>query len=187
MTTTQETGQLNGVNVPALKKLLTEVQNGRHNGITRWDVTTRWINGTVTETEVDGCELGGTRVERHFRFRTDEPRDLAGGDTFANPQEYLMGAFNACMVVGYVALSSLYGIELESVEIDTEGAIDLHGFLGLSKITKAGYDELRYTVRIKGNGTAAQFQEIHERVMATSPNRFNLSQPVRLVANLIIE
>jgi hypothetical protein len=28
---------------------------------------------------------------------------------------------------------------------------------------------------------------IHELVIATSPNRFNLSQPIKLTANLVVE
>src|SRR6185369_15856263 len=117
----------------------------------------------------------------------DEPLELAGGNTFANPQEYLMGALNACMVVGYVALSTHFGIELETLEISCEGEIDIRGFLGLSKEVKPGYDEIRYTVRIKGNGTEAQFREIHEMVKATSPNYFNISQPVKLKSELVVE
>lgn len=186
VTQAQDLTRLNGVNVPALKKLLSDVKNDRLRGMTRWGVTTRWITGAVTETTVEGYDIGGTHVQRRFAFRTDEPHELAGGNKFANPQEYLMGAFNACMMVGYVALSTLYGIELESVEIETEGEIDLRGFLGLSKEVKPGYDEIHYTVRIKGNGTEAQFREIHEIVMATSPNRFNISQPIHLTSELVV-
>lgn len=180
------TDQLNGVNVSAVKKLFGDVQQDARHGMTRWAVTTRWVTGAITETEVAGCEIGGKSIRRSFRFRTDEPHELGGANTFANPQEYLMGAFNACMMVGYVALSSLHGIELESVEIETEGEIDLRGFLGLSTTIKPGYDEVSYRVRIKGNGTAAQFREIHEKVKATSPNRFNISQPIRLKDELVI-
>jgi hypothetical protein len=42
-------------------------------------------------------------------------------------------------------------------------------------------------VRIAGNGTPEQFKEIHDNVMKTSPNYFNLSQPVKLDAKLEIE
>jgi hypothetical protein len=42
-------------------------------------------------------------------------------------------------------------------------------------------------VRIKGNGTKEQFAEIHEAVMATSPNFYNLSRPVGLKPTLVVE
>ena len=50
-----------------------------------------------------------------------------------------------------------------------------------------GYEVIRYVVRIKGNGTPEQFQEIHETVMKTSPNYFNITRPVRLDARLMVE
>jgi len=71
--------------------------------------------------------------------------------------------------------------------IETEGDIDLRGFLGIDPAVPNGYDTLRYTVRIKGNGTKAQFAEIHEAVMATSPNFYNLSRPVALKPSLVVE
>jgi uncharacterized OsmC-like protein len=188
MTTTLavNTDRLNGVNVPVMKKLFEDVQRDPRNARTAWGVTTRWVTGAVSETEVTGCNISGKRIDRRFRFRVDEPEQLAGTNNFANPQEYLLGALNACMVVGYVALATHFGIELESVEIQTDGEIDIRGFLGLSKEVKPGYDELHYTVRIKGNGTEAQFREIHEMVIATSPNRFNISQPVKLTSELVV-
>jgi len=81
----------------------------------------------------------------------------------------------------------MQGIELDKLEIQTAGELDLRGFLGLDASVKPGYDEIQYTVRIKGNGTPEQFQEIHDTVMATSPNRWNMANPIKLKADLIIE
>ena len=49
-----------------------------------------------------------------------------------------------------------------------------------------GYDALRYTVRIKGKGTPEQFQGVHETVMATSPNSWNLANPIKMKPRLEI-
>jgi uncharacterized OsmC-like protein len=110
-----------------------------------------------------------------------------GENTSANPQELLMAALNACITVGYVAGAAVNGIALSRLEIETTGRLDLRGFLGLDPKIKPGYESLQYVVRIAGNGTAEQFKEIHENVMKTSPNYFNLSQPVKLDAKLEIE
>ena len=181
-----ETSQdrINGVNMPALFKLVEGVKSNPNRALTRWNVSTRWKTGAVSESHVSGYEIGGRRIARDFKIRTDEPDELAGTNTHANPQEYLMAAFNACMMVGYVALASLEGIELESVEIESQGDIDLRGFLGLDPSVKAGYNQIHYTVQIKGNGTPEQFQKIHETVMGTSPNRFTIANPVRLSSEL---
>ena len=65
---------------------------------------------------------------------------------------------------------------------------DLRGLFALDdKVAPGGYKSLNYTVRIKGDGTPEQFAKIHEMVKATSPNYYNLSQPVQLNAELVIE
>jgi hypothetical protein len=86
-----------------------------------------------------------------------------------------------------VAQCAVRGIALESLVIETEGEIDLRGFLGIDPTVTKGYESLRYKVRIKGNGTKEQFAEIHEAVMATSPNFYNLSRAVGLKPTLVVE
>ena len=49
-----------------------------------------------------------------------------------------------------------------------------------------GYENLSYIVRIKGSGTRQEFAEIHEAVMATSPNFYNVSRPVALKPTLVV-
>ena len=91
------------------------------------------------------------------------------------------------MTVGYVAQCAVRGITLEKLEIETEGEIDLRGFLGIDPTVPPGYEKLRYVVRIKGSGTREQFVEIHKAVMATSPNFHNVSRPVDLIPTLVVE
>ena len=44
-----------------------------------------------------------------------EPCQLGGTDRFANPQEHLLAALNACMTVGYVAQCAVRGITRKGV------------------------------------------------------------------------
>jgi uncharacterized OsmC-like protein len=120
------------------------------------------------------------QVQRRFSIDIDEPCELGGTDQFANPQEHLLSALNACIMVGYVAQCAVHGITLESLKIETDGEIDLRGFLGIDPAVPAGYQNLSYTIRIKGSGTKEEFAKIHEAVMATSPNFYNVSRPVAL-------
>ena len=98
-----------------------------------------------------------------------------------------MAALNACMTVGYVAQCAVRGINLESLAIETDGDIDLRGFLGIDPTVPPGYENQSYIVRIKGSGTKEEFAEIHEAVMATSPNFYNVSRPVTLKPSLVVE
>ena len=178
---------INGIDTQELSQVIEEVRQDPAKGLTRWGVTTSWDGGTRTNTRVRSFEIGGKKVDKNFTIYTDEPFELGGTNLYANPQETLMAAFNSCMMVGYVALASLEGITLDEVRIETKGDLDLRGFLNLDPKVKAGYDEIEYKVTIRGNGTPEQFQKIHEGVMATSPNRFNIANPVRLKAQLVVE
>jgi uncharacterized OsmC-like protein len=178
---------MNGVDTEALRQLVRSVAADPANAQVKFAVTTHWKGGAVSETFVDSYEIGGRRVPKSFCIRVDEPLELCGTNSNPNPQEMLMAAFNACMLVGYVAGASLHGVELDELVIATDGELDLRGFLGLDPNVKPGYDEIHYVVRIKGNGTREQFEEIHRTVMATSPNRWNLANPVKLTSELIAE
>jgi len=132
---------------------------------------------------VEPLRIGGKTVERPFTVDIDEPTELGGGNAYPNPQEHLIAALNACMMVGYVVLCALHGIALKKLEIQTQGDIDLRGFFGLDDSIPAGYRSLTYTVRIKGDASEEQFTKIHEMVMATSPNYYNITRSVTLKAN----
>ncbi len=114
-----------------------------------FDVTTRWTGQTRSETTVDGFTLGGERIARSHKIVADEPYELLGADSAPNPQELLMAAFNACIMVGYVAGAAIKGITLTKLEIRTKGKLDLRGFLGLSDSVPPGYEAIDYEVRIK--------------------------------------
>lgn len=186
MTTMIETQKVNGIDTDALRLAIATVTQDPAHGQTRWSVASQWRGGTRSEAHVTGCMLGGQMIPREFTIGVDEPLELCGTNRFANPQEHLLAALNACMIVGYAALCALEGITLEDLRITTTGDIDLRGFLGIDPTVKPGYDELAYTVHIKGNGTAEQFAEIHRRVMATSPNYFNLATSIPLRSRLVV-
>jgi len=178
---------VNGINVDELFNLIDGVKQDAAKGQTNWRVTNTWQGQTRSRAQVDGFTIGGKTVSRQFTFDVDEPLEIGGSNRFANPQEYLIAALNACMVVGYAAQCAVRGITIENLAIETEGKIDLRGFLGIDPAVPAGYEELRSVVRIKGNGTKEQFAEIHAAVVATSPNFHNISRPVALKPQLIID
>ena len=186
-TKTAEPTVVNGINLDDLFALIDGARRDAAKSKTNWRVTTTWQGQTRSRAQVDGFAIGGKRVPRQFSIDIDEPCELGGTDRFANPQEHLLASLNACMTVGYVAQCAVRGITLESLEIETDGEIDLRGFLGLDPNVPPGYENLRYIVRIKGSGTKDEFAKIHQAVMATSPNFHNVSRPVDLKPTLVVE
>ena len=184
MLATLKNPPVNGLDLDALSDVVEAIEIDPGQAKAAFNVTTRWAGQTRSESTVDGFTLGGERIARSHKIVADEPYELLGSDGAPNPQELLMAAVNACMMVGYVAGAALKGIKLESVEIRTRGELDLRGFLGLSEEVPPGYEAIDYDVRIKGDGSREQFEEIHQTVMKTSPNYFNISRPVRMNGSL---
>jgi uncharacterized OsmC-like protein len=178
--------RVNGLDIAALGTVADGIEKDPSQAIVGFEVTTRWAGQARSETTVEGFTLAGERIARSHKIVADEPCELLGADGAPNPQELLMAAFNACITVGYVAGASLRGITLESLEIRTRGELDLRGFLGLSEDVPPGYEAIDYEVRIKGNGSPADFEDIHQTVMRTSPNYFNISRPIRVNATLSV-
>ena len=187
MTTLTEPTSVNGINTDALRGAIEAIRLDPAKGMTHWEVTSHWRGGTRSDTRVTHCVIGGEQIARDFTIKIDEPLPLCGTNQYANPQEYLLAALNACMIVGYSACCVHEGIELEELRIETDGDIDLRGFLGIDPTVKPGYDQIRYTVYLKGNGTPEQFEKIHRTVMSTSPNYFNVSSAIPLRSRLIVK
>lgn len=175
---------INGIDTGALKRTMDTIRQDPSQGMSRFQVTTSWMGGTRSETRVDGWYLGGQHRPKNYTIMIDEPPELLGTNTAPNPQEYLMASVNACMMATYVAACAMQGITLESLEIEMAGDIDLRGFLGIDGKVPPGYTEVAYTVRIKGDGTPEQYQKVHQWVMKTSPNFWNLSTAIKMKPTL---
>jgi uncharacterized OsmC-like protein len=181
------TKTLNGLDVPALGALADSVKNNPDQRTVAFRVKTEWKGQTKSVATVSGYTFGRETISRHFAIHADEPRELLGENTAPNPQELLLAALNACMSVGYAASAAAWGIKLEKLEIETEGQLDLRGFLGLDPTIKPGYEAVRYTVRIRSSAPREKLEELHRWVTKTSPNFSNFATAIRMVPNLVID
>jgi uncharacterized OsmC-like protein len=175
---------VNGIDLDALTEATEAVKQDPANGILGFRVRTEWTGQTRSETTIDSCTMGGERIERRHKIVADEPYELLGTDSAPNPQELLMSAVNACMMVGYVAQAAVRGITLTTCRIEMTGELDLRGFLGLDTEVPNGYRQLDYVVTLEGDGTRAQYEEIHEAVKATSPNFYNINRTIEMNGRL---
>jgi organic hydroperoxide reductase OsmC/OhrA len=106
---------VNGINVDDLLALIEGVSRDAAEGNTQWRVTTVWQGQTRSRSHVEGFAIGGQQVPRQFSIDIDEPRELGGSNRFPNPQEHLLAALNACMMVGYAAQCAVRGTTLEKL------------------------------------------------------------------------
>ena len=186
MSTELSSEVINGIDVGALRQAIATIEADPDAGQTRWVVKSGWKGGTRTDHSVDGFSIGGERVERRFEIQVDEPSELCGSNQFANPQEYLLAATNACMMVGYAAAAALMGIRLTRLEVEMSGDIDLRGFLDIDESVANGYESLHYVVHLDGDASPEDLRQLHEFVQRTSPNYYNITHAVKLTSELVL-
>lgn len=173
---------VNDIDVEALRAFAEEVKASPSAGEIWFGVSTIWQGGTKTRATTQPIVLGGKSVPRPFTIDADEPEELLGTNTGANPQELLLAALNACVSVGYVATAAAMGIKLRGLRIHTAGKLDLRGFLGLDAKVNPGYDGLTMHVDIDADAAPALVEELHAKVRATSPNFANVTRAIPIAA-----
>lgn len=154
---------------------------------TTFRARTEWQGQLRSRTEIDSYDLAGKRIVRKHSIMSDEPIELLGSNEAPNPQDLLLAALNACMTVGFVATATQAGLHIDSLAIESECSLDLRGAFGLDPSVQPGAEKITYTIRVKGSGTQAQFEAVHREMMAKSPNRYHLAQPIPLEARVLVE
>lgn len=156
MTTTNNneatmTRRINGVDIDTLMGTVNAIKAEPELGACRFRASNTWLGGAWNRSAVTG--FYGARQEiphkQTFHMDADEPAILAGGDEGANPVEHLLHALASCLTTSMVAHAAVRGIQIEELESELEGDIDLRGFLGLAADVPKGYTNIRARFRVK--------------------------------------
>lgn len=185
--TAQQVQTINGVAPSELQEIIHAVSQDATQGQLAFQATTSWVDGPRSTTRVSSFEWAGQTYARDFTLTIDEPEEIGGTNMGPNPQEVLLAALNACLIATFVDLCSLQGIKLEKVEITSTGKLDLRGFFKLDETIPSGYHSLNWTLKVKGNATPEQFQQVYEATISASPNFWNLANPVTIKPELQID
>lgn len=180
---------LNGIDLTALQGIaqnVAEADNAAKRSA-KFNVKTKWENQTRTVATISRYSFLGTEHPRHFEIVADEPNEFLGQNSAPNPQELLMAALNACLSVGYAVNAAAMGITIHSLEIETDGELDLRGALGMDENVNPGYDEVSYVVRLHTDASKEKVEELHKIVTKTSANYANFSRAIRMVTKLEIQ
>ena len=178
------TSPLNEIDVAALGAFSQAVNDEPAMGNVSFQVETEWQGGTRSVSRTGPMTLSGDDYQREFSIAADEPTELLGTNTAANPQELLLSALNACMTVGYVANAAAMGVTLKKLTIRSSGSLDLRGFLGLDGTVNPGYNQIHYDVNIVGDCAEETIDRIHQAVRATSPNFHNMARAILMTSTI---
>jgi uncharacterized OsmC-like protein len=142
---------INGVEVETLMATVNAIQGEPELGACHFRASNTWLSGNHNRSTVTGF-YGAKQEIAHrqtFTMDADEPAILAGNDEGANPVEHLLHALASCLTTSMVAHAAVRGIEIEELESELEGDIDLRGFLGLAPDVPKGYTDIRARFRVK--------------------------------------
>jgi uncharacterized OsmC-like protein len=149
-----------------------------------------WQDGGRSRTTIQsfyGAGQEDTSREEPFVLEGDEPPVLLGQNSAPNAVEAVLHALASCIAVGYVYNAAAQGIQIEKLEADLEGELDLHAFLGLSDEVRPGYENITVTYRVKADAPREKLEELCDYVQRTSPVLDIVRNPVPVSIELSTE
>ena len=160
----------NGVNTPLLFATINAVKETPALGQFRFRASSRWVDGTYSESRVESFSgAGGEHVHQtQFRYGADHPAVLVGQDRGPTPIEFLLHGLAACITAGIGNIAAARGVTLTSVESHVEGDIDLRGLLGIAGDVRNGYERIRITFDIAGDAPPEKLRQIVEQSRSRS-------------------
>jgi uncharacterized OsmC-like protein len=102
-------------------------------------------------------------------FTIDEPQSLGGGNAAPNPVEYALASLGSCQAITYRIWAAQLGIELDKVEVEVDGDVDLRGFFGVDDTVRPGFESVRIKVRLIGPEDPARYEALAAAVDAHCP------------------
>ena len=151
MTTVKQSRRLNGVDLAVLNETITAIQNDPQLGKSKFRARNKWMGGNHNRSTISDFYAANEEMthKQPFELHADEPSILAGNDEAPNPVEHLLNALASCVTTSMVAHAAVRGIEIEELESELEGDIDLNGFLGLDASVPKGYTDIRVNFKVK--------------------------------------
>ncbi len=187
MESTKTATAANGVNVQQLVDTVNAIKANPDLARFKFRATSDWIEGGRSKTTIQGFYGAGqedTSRTRPFYLEGDEPPVLLGSNAAPNAVEAVLHALASCLAVGFVYNAAAQGIKVESLQFKLEGDLDLHRFLGLSDQTRAGFQNIRLSYRVKSDAPREKIVALCDYVQKTSPVLDIIRNPVPVTVTL---
>ncbi|MEN8212995.1 MAG: OsmC family protein [Pseudomonadota bacterium] len=176
---TTNDGYVNGIHMETLLGTVNAIDQEPDLGACKFRASNTWLGGSHNRSRITGFYGAKQEIahKQQFELHADEPPILAGNDGGANPVEHLLNALAACVTTSMVAHAAVRGIQIEELESELEGDIDLQGFLGLSDDVPRGFTNIRVNFRVKAD---VDNMERLKRLTAYSPVLNTITQGAKV-------
>lgn len=185
---TLATEALNGVDVEQLTETINQVKEDPDLAKFNFRAHTEWMNGAFARTEIQDFYGAGKEDDSRtepFVMEGDEPPVLLGSNKAPNAVETVLHALTSCLAVGFVYNAAAKGIEVENLNFDISGDIDLHAFLGLSDEIRPGYENIKVSYKVNCDASREEVEELCEYVQKTSPVLDIIKNPVPVTVEMV--
>lgn len=177
---TVQTG-INGVDVNQLTETINAIKKQPEIARFKFRASNEWVDGAESKTTIKSFYGAGqedtTRTEPYI-LKGDEPPVLLGNNSAPNAVEAVLHALSSCLSVGFIYNAAAQDINIDKLEMEVEGDLDLHGFLGLSDKVRPGYNNIKLTYKVKSDAPEDKIAELCKHVKKTSPVLDIISKPV---------
>lgn len=172
----------NGVNVTKLAGTIRALEQQPALAEFKFRARNKWDTGGHNQATIDSfygvCQ---EMAHKHpFQMDADEPAILLGEDNGANPVEYVLAGLSGCMTTTLAYHAAGRGLNIESIESEFEGDINLEGLLDINPQVRPGYREIRVKFKVRGDADEATIQELVRK----SPVYDTLAQPVKITVQV---
>lgn len=176
--------RINGVDLQTLMGTVNAIKDQPELGACRFRARNAWLGGNHNRSTVTGFHGAKQEIahKQTFTMDADEPAILAGNDEGANPVEHLLHALASCLTTSMVAHAAVRGIEIEALESELEGDIDLRGFLGLAADVPRGHTHIRAKFRVR---TKPENLDRVRELIAYSPVFNTISRGARVDVDVV--
>jgi uncharacterized OsmC-like protein len=153
---------INGVDVRKLQETIQAINEDPDLASFSFQAVNEWVEGARSRTIVQKHMGGNELVERQqpFILESDEPTTLLGGDSAPNSIVSLLHSLASCLSVTIVYNAAVRGIPIDKLSISMEGDLDIHGFLGLSKEVRPGFQDVRVTVDLRSEAPREDIEDL---------------------------
>lgn len=112
----------------------------------------------MTDSKLSEYELTGTRLSpQRMEVDTGEATFEIGRDV--NPVEYFLGSVLGCLNSTGTMVARDMGIDIETLELTVEGAVNYGKYLGKASDDRAGLQGVDVTMSIEADADEAELEE----------------------------
>jgi uncharacterized OsmC-like protein len=151
-----------------------------------WRSSCRWEKGTHTYSTIEKFSGLGGEQSHHttFGYDVDHPECFAAEDHGPTPVELVLVGLAGCLTAGVASVAQMRDIQLRSVTVTLEGAMDLAGVLGIDPTVRNGFDAVAVHFAIDAEATQADIEALVAQAQKRSAVYDIMANPTNIVVDV---